>query len=352
MSRMDWHELLESQIKEKKWGKAQESIKNILTQENDLKLMKEANDWVKKGNFKQATSKTDEMSGNETLNDFKRKTQEKICLTMMYRTLFSEIKDFDDKDIEKIKFLLFDKIRYNISECNEYIKYESGNLESSDLFCQNDVLAISMKMQVACAIESVETDMGYGDIATVYCRPAHEYELVNSKIYNAIVRDLTVFYWVWLAFEDIARNLSEEKEKFYWKLKEILQSSKITGVPKKIEEIILKISPHESEDSKFDLSSGKKLIDYIRLARNYMIHEMDSEFSHPSVADDIYHYQYCPDSYATCIYIRSITILTVFSILYCLDSHLEKNGICDNESSSDEEKTLQVRLHEIISSVF
>ena len=59
-------------------------------------------------------------------------------------------------------------------------------------------------LHIATSIDSVEADTAYVDESqsVMYCRPAAEYEEARSALVSTYVKELTVFVWTWMAFEN------------------------------------------------------------------------------------------------------------------------------------------------------
>ena len=59
-------------------------------------------------------------------------------------------------------------------------------------------------LHIATSIDQVAADTAYVDESqsVMYCRPAAEYEDAHSALVSTYVKELTVFVWTWMAFEN------------------------------------------------------------------------------------------------------------------------------------------------------
>ena len=104
---------------------------------------------------------------------------------------------------------LYRIIARDIETCDEKIPSQQKRFSEINW---NKVL---MPLQVASSIEDLSADTSYVDDtqSVAYCRPAAEYEDTHSKLLSQYIKELTVFVWTWLAFENAIKILCNVRDR-------------------------------------------------------------------------------------------------------------------------------------------
>ena len=183
-------------------------------------------------------------------------------------------------------------------------------------FNEIDWNMVTTPLQVASSIEDLSADTSYVDDtqSVFYCSPAAEYEGKHSTLMSQYIKELTVFVWTWLAFENAIKILCNVRNRVSTRhalafIRDNVGVVQLHG----LRDIVQKASdlaPIEVREQAIKTSKDEPNFLFIHLcreARNHIIHG-DATIPSPKDVED------CVESDSHSIFVRLLTQLVLFAI--------------------------------------
>ena len=205
---------------------------------------------------------------------------------------------------------LYRIIARDIETCDEKIPSQQKRFDEIDW---NTVIT---PLHVASSIEDLSADTSYVDDtqSVAYCSPAAAYEDTHSKLMSQYIKELTVFVWTWLAFENTIKILCKVRYRVSTRhalafIRDNVGVVQLHG----LENIVQKASslaPAKVREQAIKTSKDEPNFLFIHLCREARNHIIHGDATIPSPAD----VEYSVESDSHSIFVRSLTQLVLFAI--------------------------------------
>lgn len=174
---------------------------------------------------------------------------------------------------------------------------------------------VTTPLHVASSIEDLSADTSYVDDtqSVFYCSPAAEYEGKHSTLMSQCIKELTVFVWTWLAFENAVKILCNVRSQISRHALAFIRDNVGVVQLHGLENIVQRassLSPTKVRKKAIKTSKDEPKFLFIQLcreARNYIIHG-DAKIPSPEDVED------CIESDRHSIFVRLLTQLVLFAI--------------------------------------
>ena len=173
-------------------------------------------------------------------------------------------------------------------------------------------------LHVASSIESLSANTGYVDDthALDYCGAVADFEDAHSELMSQYIKELTVFVWVWLAFEKIIDALctghrGRRTEHAIAFIRAEVGAIQLPGL-KNIEQRVCELAPTTVRERAIKAAKSEPSFLFVHLcreARNHILHG-DTAIPNPQDMEDCIESE--RDSHV--IFVRGLTQLVLFAI--------------------------------------
>ncbi len=171
-------------------------------------------------------------------------------------------------------------------------------------------------LHVASSIESLVADTSYVDDthASDYCSTVGDFENTHSELMSQYIKELTVFVWVWMAFEKTVDALcavgkNRHAERAITFIRDNVGAIRLPGL-KNIEQIVCDLAPTTVRERALKTAKDEPRFLFIHLcreARNHIIHG-DTAIPNPQDLED------CIKRGSHVSFVRMLTQLVLFAI--------------------------------------